>query len=147
MSWVIEVCPNCGSEINMEWDVGTSGYKAFCPVCGKRLMLCDECLHREYGDVAVCDCDYNSADDTCRFNPNHYVVAVAETYTKLCSVYARSHEEAERLARYLNSLGELDKADVEYTNAEYTAELDKDERNVQKFFCFKASDYETELNK
>lgn len=63
---VTEYCPNCDSEIEMRWNVETDGYKAFCPVCGKRLMLCDECHHRtgEYVD----DCDYCSATDECRFN-------------------------------------------------------------------------------
>ena len=67
MPEVVEVCPFCGSEIVMRWDVGSLGFKAFCPVCGNRLMLCDECLHRdgEFRD----DCDYDSVTDSCRFNP------------------------------------------------------------------------------
>lgn len=40
---VVEPCPHCESEIEMEWDVKTQGYKATCPVCGNLLMLCDEC--------------------------------------------------------------------------------------------------------
>lgn len=61
-----EVCPNCETEVEMVWDVEMSGYKAFCPYCGKRLMLCDECQHPngEYTD----DCDYHTATDSCRFN-------------------------------------------------------------------------------
>lgn len=39
---VIEVCPHCENEIEMRWSVEEFGYKAFCPVCGNRLMLCDE---------------------------------------------------------------------------------------------------------
>ena len=61
---VTEVCPHCESEITMEWDVKTRGHKAFCPVCGNRLMLCDECQHGEPGHI----CDYDSNKDTCRFN-------------------------------------------------------------------------------
>lgn len=61
---VAEVCPHCESEITMEWNVKTLGYKAYCPVCGNRLMLCDECQHGEPGHI----CDYDSNKDTCRFN-------------------------------------------------------------------------------
>lgn len=61
---VIEVCPHCENEIEMRWDINKCGYKAFCPVCGKRLMLCSECMNSGAGG-----CDYNSKDDSCRFNP------------------------------------------------------------------------------
>lgn len=39
---VVEVCPHCENEIEMRWDTSTMGFRAFCPVCGNRLMLCDE---------------------------------------------------------------------------------------------------------
>ena len=65
---VVEFCPNCETEIEMRWDVKAQGYKATCPVCGKRLMLCDECQHRGDGEY-LNDCDYDSRTDTCRFNP------------------------------------------------------------------------------
>ena len=61
---VTEVCPYCEEEITMEWDVTNRGYKAYCPVCGSRLMLCDECQHGEPGY----SCNYNSETDTCRHN-------------------------------------------------------------------------------
>lgn len=63
---VIEVCPHCETEVEMKWIVKAHGYKAYCPYCGKRLMLCDECLHPngEFSD----NCDYCSGTDTCRFN-------------------------------------------------------------------------------
>lgn len=60
---VTEVCPHCESEIEMRWDTDSRGFKAFCPVCGERLMLCDECRHAGVGP-----CDYDSKSDTCRFN-------------------------------------------------------------------------------
>lgn len=60
---VAEFCSNCESEIEMAWNTKLWGYKAFCPVCGKRLMLCDACLHDEQAG-----CDYNSDTDTCRHN-------------------------------------------------------------------------------
>ena len=69
MSYVTEFCPECESEIEIRWDVKTDGYKAYCPVCGSRLMLCDECQHR-VDDNQTCDCDYDSKTDSCRFNPN-----------------------------------------------------------------------------
>lgn len=61
---VTEFCPNCDMEITMTWDVKELGYKAYCPVCGNRLMLCDECLHPdgEFFD----SCDYCSSTDTCK---------------------------------------------------------------------------------
>lgn len=61
---VIEVCPHCENEIEMRWSVEEFGYKAFCPVCGNRLMLCDECQH---GEGAI-PCDYDKDTDSCRFN-------------------------------------------------------------------------------
>lgn len=42
---IIEPCPYCGAEVVMRWDVKKNGFKAYCPYCGERLMLCDECLH------------------------------------------------------------------------------------------------------
>lgn len=62
---VTEVCPHCESEVEMRWNTDTMGYKAFCPVCGKRLMLCDECRHTE----GMPGCDYDSRLDCCRNNP------------------------------------------------------------------------------
>ena len=67
---VVELCPNCETEIEMRWSVEEFGYKAYCPVCGNRLMLCDECMHR---DEAL-GCDYNSHTDTCRFNRGEITV-------------------------------------------------------------------------
>ena len=63
---VTEFCSECDREITTEWDVETDGYKTYCPSCGNRLMLCDECQHRKgyYHD----DCDYDGSTDTCRFN-------------------------------------------------------------------------------
>lgn len=58
---VTETCPYCDSEVEMRWDTDKRGYKAYCPVCGNRLMLCDECLHSD--DCR--GCDYNSLTDKC----------------------------------------------------------------------------------
>jgi len=59
---VTEMCPHCETEVEMRWNTDTMGFKAFCPVCGKRLMLCDEC-HQLGGG-----CDYDSKADSCQFN-------------------------------------------------------------------------------
>lgn len=64
---VTEMCPHCMNEIEMTWNTDEMGFKAFCPVCGGRLMLCDECLHAENS----LGCDYDSETDTCRHNKAH----------------------------------------------------------------------------
>lgn len=66
---VTEWCPNCDREVTLGWDVNLDGYKAFCPYCGNRLLLCDECQHRVKENPAFFgDCDYDDDTDTCRFN-------------------------------------------------------------------------------
>lgn len=59
---VTEWCSHCESEITMEWDVEKQGYKAYCPSCGRRLMLCSDCKERGY------TCDYDGDLDFCRHN-------------------------------------------------------------------------------
>lgn len=44
---VTEYCPHCNEEIILEWDVKEKGYQAFCARCGRKLMLCSECLYEE----------------------------------------------------------------------------------------------------
>ena len=39
-------------------------FKEYCPVFGKRLMLCSAC-HDDAGGM----CDYDSKTDSCKFNP------------------------------------------------------------------------------
>lgn len=65
---VTEACPHCEAEIEMRWDVDTRGYKAFCPVCGKRLMLCDACLHSGPDGIYIGKCDYCAETDSCYRN-------------------------------------------------------------------------------
>lgn len=62
---VTEVCPHCECEITMMWSIESMGYKAFCPVCGERLMLCDECLHSGPDGEYTGKCDYCSKTDSC----------------------------------------------------------------------------------
>lgn len=66
---VTEMCPYCESEITMTWNVESMGYKAFCPVCGKRLMLCDMCQHSGPDGEYTGRCDYGSETDSCYRNP------------------------------------------------------------------------------
>lgn len=63
---VTEWCPHCENEVAFRWNVLVQGYKAFCPVCGKPLMLCDECQHREQTGKPVPPCDYDSEAGACR---------------------------------------------------------------------------------
>lgn len=61
---VVEVCAFCGVENEMVWDIDEFGYEAFCPVCGNKMMLCDECMHsedelNENGN----HCDYKKSED------------------------------------------------------------------------------------
>ena len=67
---VTAYCPECESENTFVWNVDNDGYKTYCAVCGSRLMLCDECKHRT--GKYVCDCDYDSITDTCRFDPEGF---------------------------------------------------------------------------
>lgn len=68
---ITEVCPHCENKITMQWSVEDLGYKAYCQVCGKRLMLCSACHDDTCGM-----CDYDSKTDSCKFNPHHKIIAV-----------------------------------------------------------------------
>ena len=52
----------------MAWDVKALGFKAYCPVCGKRLMLCDACQHDPVDDHYLDNWDYNQTKDCCKHN-------------------------------------------------------------------------------
>lgn len=60
---VIEMCPSCGKEVTLIWDTEKDGYKAFCPYCGERLMLCSACHDDDFA------CDYSKDTDSCQWNP------------------------------------------------------------------------------
>ena len=64
---VYELCPHCGLEAHLFRDIEADGYKAYCPNCGGRLMLCDECMHGHGKDC--CGCDYDTDTDSCKHNP------------------------------------------------------------------------------
>lgn len=46
---IVEMCPNCGNEVAVWWDMQKDGYQIFCPHCGKPMMLCSMC------DRSPCD--------------------------------------------------------------------------------------------
>lgn len=59
---VCEVCPECGAENIMRWDVKKDGYVAYCPHCGSKMMLCDECFHSDDAPI----CNWSSRNGCCR---------------------------------------------------------------------------------
>ena len=59
--FVTELCQHCGHEITLRWDITILGFEAVCPVCGSRLMLCDECRHAAENGP----CDYNRETNSC----------------------------------------------------------------------------------
>lgn len=48
---VTECCPHCDTESTLMWSVEEHGYEIYCPVCGKKIMLCSMCGHHN-------DCDW-----------------------------------------------------------------------------------------
>lgn len=63
---VAEWCPHCENEAYLLWNVDRDGYKAYCPHCGSRLMLCSLCLYnRETGECDG-DCDYDEQTNSCK---------------------------------------------------------------------------------
>lgn len=104
---VTEFCPHCESEITITWDTETYGYKAYCPVCGGRLMLCSACHDDTNGS-----CDYNGETDTCRFNQNSSSLDTADEIaakTDLRANVTQLMEEAAELiaacSKYLRACG------------------------------------------
>ena len=63
---VCEVCPECGAENIMRWNVKKEGYVAYCPHCGSKMMLCDECIHAD----KTLPCDWNPRNGCCRERQN-----------------------------------------------------------------------------
>jgi len=52
----VEVCPHCMCENVFEnWDCEKQGYVATCWNCGKKIMLCDECMHMDDNPGRKCD--------------------------------------------------------------------------------------------
>lgn len=62
LPFVCEMCPHCGEDvITTGWDISVHGFKATCPYCGDKLMLCAECQN---GDE-LRFCDWNNETNTC----------------------------------------------------------------------------------
>lgn len=107
---VTEVCPHCGSEVTLMWNVEADGYKAFCPYCGERLMLCDACLHTE-DENGECDgsCDYCRQTDSCKYNLPHTCQQkvsenpLADLEHQLKLLHNDGYQDAEKIIRYLMS--------------------------------------------
>lgn len=55
--YIVEWCINCNKQITMLWDPEEDGLTAFCPYCGKKMMLCEQCCG---------DCDYSYGFDICK---------------------------------------------------------------------------------
>ena len=52
---VSQYCKHCDTHNDFFFDVEKNGYKAFCPKCGKPLILCDECIPAEVRNPQDCD--------------------------------------------------------------------------------------------
>jgi hypothetical protein len=102
---VYELCPHCGLEAHLFRDIEADGYKAYCPHCGGRLMLCDECMH---GQGYCCGgCDYDSETDSCKHNPTKpdaesKLTMTAREKAKLEFTLRKSIEDYNRCARAYN---------------------------------------------
>ena len=59
---VTELCPHCEYEFTIRWSVEEFGYTAYCPVCGKLVLLCSECRKGR-----SLPCNYDAESDSCRF--------------------------------------------------------------------------------
>ena len=86
-SEVTEMCPSCGHEVTIIWDTERDGYKAYCPVCGERLMLCSACHDDDFA------CDYSKDTDSCRWNPAMKWQLIRETHAKALLMYIRKNAE------------------------------------------------------
>ena len=87
----------------MVWDVDRNGYKATCPYCGGRLMLCDECQHPN-GEY-VGDCDYDQASDTCRYNCETNCTAAENVVKSLSEVCKARVKQASNLKKHSACIG------------------------------------------
>lgn len=117
---VVEVCPQCGAENEMQWDFEQYGLNAFCPVCGSKMLLCDECMHRDEFKSDCANCKYD--EDCTKRRYDHltdggpaYDVEITEVLKKTVSVNAYSVEvaELEAACRYKDGDYILDENDLE----------------------------------
>lgn len=55
--YIVEWCVNCERQTVMLWNIKEDGLTAFCPYCGQKMMLCEQCTG---------DCDYSYGFDICK---------------------------------------------------------------------------------
>lgn len=62
----VEACPYC-TETNVlpNYNVTQQGYAVHCEHCGKRMMLCDECLHADDNPGQKCDWHEKNGKGSC----------------------------------------------------------------------------------
>lgn len=53
--YVVEWCPHCDREIELKVDAIEQNYQIYCPYCGKKIMLCDACMHADDNLCQKCD--------------------------------------------------------------------------------------------
>lgn len=116
---VVEVCPQCGEEISMEWDTELYGLNAFCPYCGEQILLCDECLHRDEYKSNCAKCNYKQDCSGRRYEyvtdgDPAYDVEITEVLKKTVSVNAVTKAQAVEIAtqRYENGDYILDESSL-----------------------------------
>lgn len=62
----VEVCPYCDSENTYPMrEVNKYGYIAECQHCGKRIFLCDECMHSEDNPTMSCNWHMEDNENVC----------------------------------------------------------------------------------
>lgn len=54
---ISEICPHCENENTLYWNEAKDGYKAFCPHCGKKMMMCSACLNAADNIMQRCNWD------------------------------------------------------------------------------------------
>ena len=72
----IEICPYCEKEIAKKWDVENNGYQVTCPNCGKKIMLCDACLHSK--DNKTMRCNWSEENGCFRQPKEKYLYRIRE---------------------------------------------------------------------
>ena len=101
----VEVCPYCGGENILQWDVEANGYEATCQHCGKPMMLCDACLHSDdnkemkcyWSEATGCFRKRKFADGDAMYK---YLTAGNDLYNKETGEYVFQYNDAGALCTY-----------------------------------------------
>ena len=51
----VEICPHCDREVEINWCTKEDGYEIYCPYCGQKMLLCDDCMHSPDNKAQHCD--------------------------------------------------------------------------------------------